>query len=429
MTDPRPIAERHEEQVLGAALTHATLVDEIGDTITGPDFHEPRHERIWDAIRDLHADGDPINPVSVADTLSKTGDLAKVGGSAYLFSLVSDASPASATWHAARVREGALVRRIAMIGARISQRANDPTAGEDALALVEAARGEIDQLTAADVGSHVGVATAVYDAIGSLDEPAGLPTPWPALTDVLAGMKPGCVYVIGARPAVGKSVMAQAMVVDAARRGKAGIMFSLEMSRNELMLRVLSSIGKVNMGKIQGRHLSNDDYGVLAQAAKKVTEMDPLLVVDDRSWLTVAQMRAKTRQVQRQHEVGVVVIDYMQLIQPPAGSKRADRREQVDAISRSLKLMAKDLRVPVVVLAQLNRGLESRVDKKPAMSDLRESGAIEQDADVVMLMHREGGGDELDLLVAKNRHGPTKEIRLTFRGWYSSIDDSGFHNG
>lgn len=242
----------------------------------------------------------------------------------------------------------------------------------------------------------------------------------------MSGLKPGGLYIVGARPAVGKSTVAASFWLDCARRaGLTALLFSLEMTRTELYHRLLASVGEVDMGRLQHRTLRTDDYDRVSKAAAHIAGLP--LVVDDRPDLSVAQIRARVRAVRRRRQVGVVIVDYLGLLRPPRDAPRNDRRVQVDMLSRGLKMLAKDLGVPVVVLAQLNRGPEGRASKAPVLSDLRESGAIEQDADVVMLLHRdpddESMGTDLHVIVGKNRHGPQGRVTLNFRGQWSRIDD------
>lgn len=424
---PAPSAgPSHADVILGALLTTPRVIDDIADIITGRDFPNARDETIFDAVMALHAASAPVNSVAVADQLTRTGDLASAGGHVRLANLAgSMAAPSSALWHAARLRDQSTLRRVADVGARMVTTANDP-ATEDPLDVVNAARTDLDALVVTD-DADTPNEQAVYDAIAALEDPPGMPTPWPCITNVIAGLKPGCFYAIGARPASGKTLMGQRFVLDAAWRGKTGIMFSLEMTKTELYHRMLASAGRVDLGRIQHRTLSRDDHEKLAKAAGLIAGLGSRLVVDDRSDMSVAQIRAKVRSISRQREVGTVVIDYLGLVRPPTSAPRNDRRVQVDAISRELKTLAKDLGVPVVVLAQLNRGSVQGAERPPALHDLRESGQIEQDADVVMLLHRDRSSPEaastLQVAVAKNRHGPTAQCELAFRGHYARLDD------
>lgn len=426
MTGPTLTADT-ERIVLGAMMLAPRVIDDICEIVTGADFADPRHEVVFDAITALQASGRPVDQITVADHLQTGGHLGRVGGLVAVHDMVGSVpTAANGPWYAERVRSAAVIRRVHQAGQRLQQLAEgaDATDATDALDTVNAARAELDAIVAPE-HQDVPNERAVYDAIEALDDPPGLATPWPSLTKLIAGLKPGGLYVVGSRPAVGKSSVAAAFVLDAARRGQTGVMFSLEMTKPELYHRLLAAVGEVDMGRIQHRTLQRDDHERIAKAAAHIARLP--LVIDDRSDLSVAQIRARVRSVRRRRPVGVVVVDYLGLLRPPAGVARNDRRVQVDAISRSLKVLAKDMQVPVVALAQLNRMIETRAVKAPLMSDLRESGAIEQDADVVILLHRdpddESMGTDLHLMVGKNRHGPQGRVTLNFRGHYARIDD------
>src|SRR5699024_8555530 len=233
----------------------------------------------------------------------------------------------------------------------------------------------------------------------------------------------------GARPGVGKSVLAVGAILDAARRRSGvAIMASLEMPKDELYLRMLSSVGSVHGERIQHNRLTDDDNQRLRKAAAQIAPLP--LHVDDRTGMSLAQLRAVIRQQQRQQDVAVVLVDYLGIMTPPPGHARSDKRVQVDVVVQGLKNLARDLKVPIVALAQLNRAIEGRSEKTPVLSDLRESGGIEAAADCVLLMHRtEDEPNDLHINVAKNRHGPRAHLTLNFRGEYSRIEDTRSHLG
>jgi len=263
----------------------------------------------------------------------------------------------------------------------------------------------------------------LYDAIADLERQPGTPTPWRDLNEIIAGWKPGAFYVIGARPGVGKSVVANAAMLDMARRGSPAIMFNLEMSKSEVYHRLLAAVGSVDMGRIQHRTLGNPDHEKIAKAAAHIAKLP--LTVDDRGAIKVAQIRSKVRTMQRRGEVGLVIVDYLQLM-TGSGKRTENRQQEVSDMSRAMKLLAKEMAVPVVALSQLKRTAAAGPDRRPQMDDLRESGSLEQDADVVLLLHRdaERAPDVLEMLVAKNRHGPADRVlRLSWEGHYSRATD------
>lgn len=404
----------HERQVLGAMLTTAAAIDDVTTILTGTDFANIRHEAIFDAIIAQVADGRPVDAVTIGDKVE--------GGRAYLHELVAGLITASsADYHALKVKDAARLRKVREVGVRLESLA----AGEDdPLDVVNAARQELDTLL--DVDTDDTHETAVYDAIESLSQPIGIPTPWRIVSDNIGGWAPGMLYIAGARPGVGKTVLGIGALLDIGRRGQTGMMFSLEMPKTELYLRMLSAVGTVRGDLLMHRATRRDDDERMAQAASHIARLP--LVVDDRSAMSLAQIRSKIRAQQRKTHVGLVIVDYLGLVKPPPDAPRNDRRVQVDAIAQGLKNLARDLRVPILALAQLNRGIEGRADKMPALSDLRESGGIEAAADVVLLMHRatnEMHGDvtDLTLFFAKNRHGPQALCHLTFEGAYSRAVD------
>lgn len=412
----------HEQIVLGSMLIDPRILEDVFDLIPeGIYFKEPRHEWVFDAITAVYSKQQPMSAITVGDELLQSGMLEKVGGRSAIHALVNRvATSANATYCAMKVRDAYRLRQVALTGAKLTQLVEDSTAYDDAIEIVNRARVHLDSVITVD-DDDVPNRVAVFQAIDALDEPPGPPTPWKKLTYLLSGWKPSCLYIIAARPAVGKSVLAAQAALDMARRGKTAMLFSLEMSKVELYHRLLCSVSEVPMEHIQARRLTPEQREQLKEAARHIASLP--LIVSDESQISVAQIQARVCAVQRDTEVGLVVIDYLGLIQPGKGSGR-DRRVDVDGISRGLKIMAKTLDVPVVAAAQLNRDCESRADKRPVMSDLRESGGQEADADAVILLHAEPDSlENLLVLVAKSRHGKRGHFDLNFRGRFSRADD------
>jgi replicative DNA helicase len=413
-------------------LRSRAAVDDAREVLTGTDFYQPVHATIYDAICAV-ADSNVIpEPQTVADHLTDTDQLERlnaVGGAAYLHQLYDlVAIPASAGYYADKIRDAALLRKVIETGARLQQIGQTESDADTALDVVNTARQELDTVATRDAHGTPND-RAVYEAVDDLEQPPGLATPWEYLTNVIAGWKPGCLYLIGARPGVGKSVAGADIILDVARRDQAALMFSLEMSKAELYHRLFAHVGSINMSKLQHRNLKGGDWEQVSKAASHIASLP--LHIDDRSALSLAQIRAAIKNEQRKRDVGIVVIDYLQLVSPPSGTPRDDRRVQVDAISRGLKNLAKDCNIPIVALTQLNRASEARADKTPTLSDLREAGGQEQDADVVILMHRDTTGRtqdpaQLKFILAKNRHGSQAVIELTFRGEHSRIEIPAF---
>lgn len=407
----------HEQQVLAAMLTSKAAIEDAVEIITGTDFADPRHESIFDAIVALDSDGKPVDPLSVHDHLAASGARADL---AYLHEVTLGlVSAASAGYHAEQVKAASTRNAVRRAGEQLVAMKD----ADDPLDAVNAARALLDDVVE-EKPSGVPNEQAVYEAIDSLDAPLGIPTPWSDLSGLINGWSPGMLYVVGARPGVGKTVLGIGALIDVARRSRGGaaVMVSLEMPRNELYLRMLSNVGGVSGDRLIHRRTTQDDDQRLSEAAAKIAALP--LVVDDRSAMSLAQIRALVRGVQRTREVSVLVVDYLGLVRPPADAPKNDRRVQVDAIAQGLKNLARDLHIPVIALAQLNRGIEGRAEKTPTLADLRESGGIEAAADFVLLMHRTTDQpNDLLVTIAKNRHGPQGHLTLNFRGEYSRIED------
>ena len=428
-------AQAHEAQVIGSLILRPSMLDDVSEVIGSEDFYSPKHSLIWDAIGRLHDAGSAVDQVSVADQLGRDGHLRSVGGFSGIHAITAAVSlSANAVWHAQRVRDAALLRKVGAAATALHDMSLEQTATEDeALAVVDAARAELDKLASRDV-AELSHEDGVWASIEALAEPPGDPTPWPKVTRSIAGWKPGQLYIIAARPAGGKSIAGVMSAVDMARHGKTALLFSMEMPRTDLYHRMLVARAEVDMGKLQTRRLSETDHRRLQEAARDIASLP--LIVDDRASLSVAQIRAKVRAAKRHGPVGIVVVDYLGLIRPPSYAPKNDRRVQVDAISRSLKELAMDAQVPVVAMAQINRGPEGRMDKMPLASDLRESGGIEADADVVMVLHREvtavgpdASAEDLrkastiQMGIAKNRHGEMTRHEFVWQGHYSRFTD------
>lgn len=417
-----------EMAVLGSMMLSRQAVDDVIELMDPTDHWRPAHETIHATILRLVESGYPHDAVAVADDLRKGGDLPRAGGEAYLHQLIASVPvAANAGYYAQVVANKAALRRLVEAGTRITQLGYSDGNGE-VDDIVDAAVAEVQAVADHRIrGEEVTNEQAVYAAIDSLERPIGLQTPWRTLSDSIAGWAPGWLYIVGARPGVGKTALGCAVILDAAQRGSRALMVSLEMPRDELYLRMMSNVGSIDGQRLLHRSgLGENDWKRLSSAGKQLAAMP--LSVDDRSHLSLAQIRARIRAEQRKGDVGVVVIDYLSLIRPPADAPRNDRRVQVDAIAQGLKNLARDLRVPIVCLAQLNRGIEGRADKIPTLADLRESGGIEAAADVVLLMHRNHEQEPtlMKITLPKNRHGPQTMVELDFLGQFSRLTDRGW---
>ncbi|MFC9926741.1 replicative DNA helicase [Streptomyces sp. NPDC127190] len=425
-----------EQSVLGGMLLSKDAIADVVEILKGHDFYKPAHETIYQAILDVYAKGEPADPITIAAELTKRGEINKVGGAAYLHTLVQTVpTAANAEYYAEIVHERAVLRRLVEAGTRITQMGY--AADGDVDEIVNRAQAEIyavtEQRTSEDylpLGDIMEGALDEIEAIGSRSgEMTGVPTGFTDFDSLTNGLHPGQMIVIAARPAMGKSTLALDFARAAAiKNNLPSVIFSLEMGRNEIAMRLLSAEARVALHHMRSGTMTDEDWTRLARRMPDVSAAP--LYIDDSPNLSMMEIRAKCRRLKQRNDLKLVVIDYLQLMQS-GGSKRAESRQQeVSDMSRNLKLLAKELEIPVIALSQLNRGPEQRTDKKPMVSDLRESGSIEQDADMVILLHREDAYEkespragEADLIVAKHRNGPTATITVAFQGHYSRFVD------
>ena len=431
-TPPHDIAA--EQCVLGGMLLSKDAISDVLEVIRPADHYRPAHQIVHETIMDLYGRGEPADAVTVAAELTKRGDIGKIGGAPYLHTLIASVpTAANAGYYARIVRERAILRRLVEVGTRIVQLgyAGDADADE----LVDRAQAEVYSVTERRVSDDylplseiMPGALVEIESIGSRGGTmTGVPTGFADLDALTNGLHSGQMIVIAARPALGKSTLALDLARAASIKSRlASVIFSLEMSRNEITMRLLSAEARVPLHSMRTGQMSDDDWTRLARRMSEVA--DAPLFIDDSPNMSMMEIRAKCRRLKQQHDLRLVIIDYLQLMSSP---KRVENRQQeVSELSRSLKLLAKELNVPVIAVAQLNRGPEQRTDKKPMLSDLRESGSIEQDADVVILLHREDAYErespragEADFIVAKHRNGPTTTVTVAFQGHYSRFVD------
>jgi replicative DNA helicase len=432
-TPPQDIAA--EMSVLGGMLLSKDAIADVIEQIRGNDFYRPAHEAIYDAIIDLYGRGEPADAITVLAELQRRGEHARVGGAPYLHDLMAGVpTAANAGYYARIVRERAIMRRLVEAGTRIVQMGYATDGGEvddvvnNAQAEVYAVterRASEDYLPLADI---IGPTFDEIDAAQGRGEGlTGVPTGYSDFDRLTNGLHGGQMIVVAARPAVGKSVLGINVAAHAAiHHDMAAVIFSLEMSRNEIVMRMLAAEARVPLTKMRSGNMDDGDWQKLAATMGKVS--DAPLFIDDSPNMSLMEIRAKCRRLKQRHDLKLVVIDYLQLMS--SGKRVESRQQEVSEFSRSLKLLAKELEVPVIAISQLNRGAEQRSDKKPQMSDLRESGSIEQDADVVILLHREDAYEkespragEADFIVAKHRNGPTDVITVAFQGHYQRFVD------
>ncbi len=420
-----------EQSVLGGMLLSKDAIADVVEQLRGPDFYRPAHELIYEAVLDLYGRGEPADAVTVAAELTKRGEIGRIGGAPYLHTLISMVpTAANAGYYARIVRERAVLRRLVEAGTRIVQLGYAADGG-DVDDIVNSAQAEVyavterktseDYLPLADIinGTMEEIEAAGHRGDGMV----GVPTGFIELDRLTNGLHPGQMIVVAARPAIGKSTLAADFVRSAAiKHQQTSVVFSLEMSRNELTMRLLSAEAQVPLQNMRKGTMRDEDWQKLAATMGRLSQAP--LFIDDSPNMSLMEIRAKCRRLKQRHNLKLVVIDYLQLMS--SGKRVESRQQEVSEFSRALKLLAKELEVPVIAISQLNRGAEQRTDKKPMLSDLRESGAIEQDADVVILLHREDAYErespragEADLIVAKHRNGPTDTIVVSSQLHYS----------
>lgn len=434
--DPLPPHDLSAEQsVLGAMLISADAIGEVAAILTGTDrdksadFYQPKHATIYRVILDLFNAGDPVDPVTVGAELATRGEFARVGGTDYLLSLVRTVpTAANADYYADIVAKQAARRHVAEAGTRIAQYGYGAAGDLDVDQLLNRAQAQLDAITDGRVASRGDgfFGDRLDSVLSNLDDvqagriPPGVASGLTDLDSFTDGFKPGQLVVIAARPGIGKSALALGFVRQAAIRDqRTTLVFSLEMSFDELALRVLSSETGIPLATLnKPGEMGLSDWDRIHAKREELSAIP--LVIDASPNITMTEIRTKARRVKSSAGLDLIVLDYLQLM---TGSARAESRQlEVAEFSRSLKLLAKELEVPVIVLSQLNRGPEQRTDKRPMLSDLRESGAIEADADLVVLLSRPDAYDpddpragEVDLIIAKNRSGPTGTVTVANR--------------
>ena len=427
-----------EQSVLGAMMLSKDAIADVIEVIRERDFYRPAHELIFDAILDLYGRGEPADAITVSAELTKRGDIARAGGAPYLHTLISSVpTAANGGYYAKIILEHAIMRRLIEAGTKIVQLGyNGEGEVDDA---VDQAQAEVYAVTERRSSEdYVQLSTILPQALDEIEAIAkgggveGVKTGFRDLDLLTHGLHPGNMIVLAARPAVGKSTLGLDIARHASiHENKTSVIFSLEMSKSEITMRMLSAEARVGLNSIRSGQLSDDDWAKLARRMGEIS--DAPLFIDDSPNLSMMEIRAKARRLKQRHNLQLVVIDYLQLM--TSGKRVENRQQEVSEFSRQLKLMAKELDVPVIAISQLNRGPEQRTNKVPMLSDLRESGSIEQDADVVILLHREDMYDsqnrqgEADLIVAKHRNGPTRTITVTAQLHFARFTDMAANPG
>ena len=433
-----PQSVEAEQAVLGGLMLAPDAYDRVADQITEQDFYRRDHQLIYRAIRELAEKNKPFDAVTLGEWFESQGLAEQVAGGAYLIELASTTpSAANIVAYAEIVRDKAVLRKLIEVGTGIVNDGFQPD-GRDSSEILSSAEQQVFAIAEAGARGRtdfVPVNKALSEAFDVLQtryanggSVTGLPTGYTELDELTAGLQPTDLVILAARPAMGKTTLALNIAEHAAiKTKKAVIVFSMEMSASQLALRLISSNGRVNAQRLRNGQLEDEDWSRVTGAIRMLR--DAKIFIDDTPSLSPDVLRAKSRRLKREHDVGLIVVDYLQLMVVP-GNKE-NRATEISEISRSLKHLAKELNVPVIALSQLNRSLESRADKRPVMADLRESGAIEQDADVIMFIYRdeyynkENSPDQglAEVIIGKQRNGPTGSIKLKFFGEYTRFDN------
>jgi len=437
-----PHSVEAEQSVLGGLLLENEALDKIADLLTGGDFYRHDHRLIFEHICKLIERNRPADIVTVAESLESSAELSGVGGIAYLGALAQNTpTAANIRRYAEIVRERAVMRKLVEVGSGIAESAYSPQ-GRDAQQLLDEAEARIFQIAEGGKRSSEGfvdikvLLPQVADRIDQLfqrDNPSdvtGVPSGFSDLDSMTSGLQPGDLVIVAGRPSMGKTAFSLNMAENVALdTGLPVAVFSMEMAATQLAMRMIGSVGRLDQHRMRTGRLEDEDWVRLTTALGRLN--DAPIFIDEGAGLTSFDLRARARRLHRQcGKLGLIVVDYLQLMSAPANRQGENRATEISEISRSLKSLAKELDVPVIALSQLNRSVEQRPDKRPVMSDLRESGAIEQDADVILFIYR----DEVynpdtpdkgtaEIIIAKQRNGPIGRVRLTFLGEHTRFEN------
>lgn len=433
-----PNSIQAEQSVLGGLMLDNQTWDSVADKVVEGDFYRKDHRLIFRAIEQLAEKQMPFDIITISEALATVGELESVGGLGYLGMLAKDTpSAANIVSYANIVRDRSVLRQLIHVGTDISDSAFNPD-GRDTADLLENAEREVFKIAEQRQRGQGGfmpikslLAKAV-DRIETLFEQegsiTGAATGFTDFDQMTSGLQPADLIIVAGRPSMGKTTIAMNMAENIAIKGdKPVAVFSMEMPGDSLAMRMMSSLGRIDQHKVRTGKLEDDEWPRLTSAINLLAETK--LFIDDTPALSPTEVRSRARRLMREHgQLGLIVLDYLQLMQSPSSGD--NRVQQISDISRGLKALAKELNVPVVALSQLNRNLEQRPNKRPVMSDLRESGAIEQDADLIVFVYRDEVYNEdspdkgiAEIIIGKQRNGPLGTVRLTFLGQYTRFEN------
>ena len=425
-----------EQSVLGGLMLDNRCLDQIGDKLDPEDFYRKEHQLIFKAISDLTVESKPADVLTVSEYLQNTGDLAQAGGLAYIGTLAKNTpSTANVTAYAEIVRERSVMRRLLSVAADISRAVYEPE-GRSTVELLDFAERNIFAIS--ELGTRSGgfqpltkllsVAVERIDKLYQSDSPiSGLPTGFTDLDAMTSGLQDADLIIVAGRPSMGKTSLAMNIAENVAVGQQLPVaIFSMEMPGEQLAMRMLASMSRINTHKIRTGKLNDDDWPRVTSTISLLAQAP--IFIDDTPGLTPMELRTRARRLKREHGLALVLVDYLQMMQSFEGSE--NRATEVSNITRALKNLSKELNVPLIVMSQLNRSLEQRPNKRPVMSDLRESGSIEQDADVILFIYRDEVYNEdsvdkgtAEIIISKHRNGPTGTVRLTFLGQYTKFEN------
>ena len=432
-----PNSVEAEQSLIGGLMLNKAAWDKVADVVIAEDFYRNDHRIIFTAIAQLVDDGNPCDVVTVSEFLDRRSELDKAGGLEYLAALANETpGAANARAYANIVRERSMLRSLISAGNEISGSAFG-TDGRSATDLVDEAERRVFEI--AEKGARVGAGFRTLkqilpEAVDRIDllhqsdgDITGISTGYNEFDKLTAGLQDGELIIIAGRPSMGKTTLALNIAENAAIGGKVPTaIFSMEMPSQQLAFRMISSLGRVDQTHLRTGRFPDEDWSRINTAVQLMSEAP--IYIDDSAGLSPTEIRARSRRLHREHGLGLIVVDYLQLMQVP-GNKE-NRATEISEISRSLKALAKELSLPVIALSQLNRSVEQRTDKRPVMSDLRESGAIEQDADLIVFIYREEVYNQdtprkgiADISIAKQRNGPIGDFPLTFVGRYTKFEN------
>ena len=432
-----PHSVEAEQSLIGGLMLDKSAWDKIADVVGSEDFYRKDHKLIYRAIAELVEDGQPCDVVVLSEFLDKRGELEQAGGLEYLATLANETpGSANARAYAKIVRERAMLRSLIEVGNEIAGQAFR-TEGRTAADVVDEAERRVFEIAERGTRGKQGfkslkdILPETVDRIDTLHQSdgsiTGISTGYAKFDDMTAGLQPGDLVIIAGRPSMGKTTFAVNIAENAAIGSRVPTaIFSMEMPSAQLAFRMISSLGRVDQTLLRTGNFPDEDWSRINTAVQLMS--DAPIFIDDTAGLAPTEIRARARRLQREHGLGLIVVDYLQLMQVPGNSE--NRATEISEISRSLKALAKELSVPVIALSQLNRSVEQRTDKRPVMSDLRESGAIEQDADMIIFIYREEVYNPdtprkglADIVIAKQRNGPIGDFPLTFVGRYTKFEN------